>query len=90
MTPMTLKMEGPWHKGNLHLHTNRSDGRLALAAVAEKYAAPASWDRATGANGSITRMASAGRNFGCQRTGEIEDTRGKKAWTNPLGSMQAA
>ncbi|MDJ0883679.1 MAG: DUF3604 domain-containing protein [Desulfobacterales bacterium] len=39
MTTRALKMEGPWHKGNLHLHTNRSDGRLALASVAEKYAA---------------------------------------------------
>ena len=31
MTPMALRMEGPWHRGNLLLHTNRSNGRLAVS-----------------------------------------------------------
>jgi hypothetical protein len=39
MKSFKLTLEGPWFKGNLHLHTTRSDGRLDLAAVTRKYAA---------------------------------------------------
>jgi len=31
--------EKNWYKGNLHLHSTRSDGQLTVAALAEKYAA---------------------------------------------------
>ena len=34
-----FRMAGPWFKGNLHLHTSRSDGELRPETVAQKYAA---------------------------------------------------
>jgi hypothetical protein len=38
MADFNLNLEGPWHKGNLHLHTTRSDGKLDLETVARRYA----------------------------------------------------
>jgi hypothetical protein len=36
--PGAIWMDGPWFKGNLHLHTHFSDGRLSPEVVARKYA----------------------------------------------------
>jgi predicted metal-dependent phosphoesterase TrpH len=38
MTQLFL-MEGKWYKGNLHTHTNNSDGVLSPAQMAEQYRA---------------------------------------------------
>jgi len=32
-----FSMEGEWYKGNLHTHTNNSDGDLPTAQMAEQY-----------------------------------------------------